>query len=117
MTALMSTVKSSDGWSGKGHTESGEWYPKTWRDGGNHHQTHRFDLTFNETENKVPLLSYTAAGVDSNILRAKFSAGLLQTLYHSAKSVAPRDVASVPAGLARYVLARRQLASIDRSFG
>lgn len=67
----------------------------------------------------MPLLSFTAAGVDSNILRAKLSAAFLslQTLYHSTKSVPPRDVASVPAGLARYVPARRQLASIDYSFG
>lgn len=80
-----------------------EWYPTTWCDGGNH-QTHRFDLTFNESENKVLLLSFIAAGVDSNILRAKLSAAFLslQTLYHSAESVPPRDVASVPAGLARY---------------
>lgn len=65
------------------------------------------------------LLSFTAAGVDSNILRAKLSSAFLslQTLYHSAKSVPPRDTASVPAGLARYVLARRQLPSIDHSFG
>lgn len=97
---------------------AGGWYPKTWCDRGNH-QTHRFDLTFNESKNKVPLLSFTAAGVNSNILRAKLSAAFLpmQTFCHSAKSVPPRDIASVPAGLARYVPARRQIALIDHGFG